>query len=158
LYCRNVKELFKILTYNIDKKIIETIIDFKYTKHFDPNNRIFNLKLDFRLMKKYLKRFKNCALTIILNFNPELKFTIEKSNKPSYKHDQSKNIITYTIKNFLELDVFDINLSIKLTNRIDEDKILQIIYVKYLYEVIILFFITNTGFCFNIQFYRHHLS
>ncbi len=98
-------------------------------------------------MKKNLKRLKNYNLTINVNFFPEVKFSIDKTNRneSEYKCDNEKNQITYTIKNFLESDALEINLSIKLSPDIfkrsqseksTEKKILQSIFLKYLYEVI----------------------
>ena len=148
VYCRNVKELYKILTYEIEKKLVEKIVDFRFDKYFDNSGKsLFYIRLYFKVMKKNLKRLKNYNLTINVNFFPEVKFSFDKTNRneSEYKYDKDKNQITYTIKNFMESESFEINLSIKLSSDIfkrsqsensTERKILQSIFLKYLYEVI----------------------
>jgi len=59
----------------------------------------------------------------------------------------------------MEIEPFDIKISLKLNTQsiINENKIMQKIFLKYFYEVKIMINYL-LGFCVNIQFHRHNLS
>jgi hypothetical protein len=129
--CKNIKSHLKIVSYRINHKLAENVVDLKMKKEFSVEQAKLKCELFFTINKRYENKLNFNQLNVDLILKNGVKFDIYKSSVHSYTINEERNNVKYVIKN----NGIKTNFGIGIIFDTQEENLIESLKVSHIFNV-----------------------